>query len=464
MKVTTTHEMRALDQAAIALGIPSLVLMERAALACVVALLHRFPQARTVNVLVGPGNNGGDGLAIARMLRDRGLTVRVVRVGSPSSAENEIQTRILRGLGVALPAFHSDLPLADVVVDALLGIGLSRPLTDDSLAAVHWVNRHPGILAVDVPSGLDSDTGIPLGDAVKAQITVALGNPKRGHLTDPAAEYVGQLEVADIGIPSGFDRQLTSQIIGPLHLPKRPTASHKGDFGRLCVVAGSDRMPGAGHWTCLGALQLGPGLVTTLGAPPLPDVVGVDQLRDREPNAVALGPGLGQDPWALERVQEALAWEGPLVLDADGLNALSTHPDWWCTRPHTVLTPHPAELGRLLGASAQAIQQDRWGYAEKAAEKFGCTVVLKGAFSLVAEPGRVWVNRTGSPALARGGSGDVLCGLIGALLAQGHSPFDAACGGTWLLGRAAELAADEWGEASATLERIIQAIPQVLKD
>lgn len=500
MRALTVARMQQIDEATIAeVGVPALVLMERAALQSRHLLMHVAPErmgsGRPALILAGAGNNGGDALALARLLTEAGKPVRVWALPSRSPAAGA-QGAILEQwpLDIALlderTDLVDDLAACDLVIDGLFGIGLSRPIDGWLAALIRQVNRADRpVLALDLPSGLDGDTGAVQGICLQARWTVSFGWPKLGLLTDQALEWVGEVWVAEIGMP----RRLADDSPYGAVLPElgralvpsvRAAASHKGDFGRVLLVGGSQSMPGAIQLATAAALAGGAGYVTTAlpealiptvaarwpAALFLPLPSGPNEQWDRiltKASVVAIGPGLGQEQAAADLVetvlQEALQ---PVLLDADALNLLATHRHWLDQRYRpTILTPHPAEAGRLLGCGPTEVQRDRWAAASRLAKATGAVVLLKGARTLVAAPdGTVRANLSGSPALARGGSGDVLTGLIAALIAQGLDPVTACTAAAWWHGAAAEAAARRAGLLTATWEAVLAALGDAWRD
>ena len=508
MRILTAEAMREVDRAAIEeLGIPSLVLMENAAIGVVEALGKVFGEAESAAVFCGPGNNGGDGLAVARHLSVRGWEVRIFLVtgGRELSTDAQVQLGICRKaelpvlelptadrLGAALEAASE----CDLVVDALFGTGLTRPLEGLFAQVVDAINALPmPCVAVDLPSGLSASEAQPIGLHVKADLTVTFAAPKVAHVFPPAADAVGEMVVTDLGIPPRLVEDVEEEA-GDLHLlmgeeladllPEREPGSHKGDYGHALIVAGSPGKAGAAILAARAAVRAGAGLVTaavpepilqtvdlgsiesmTLGLPAgasghlLDEAAGI-VLDAAEGKAVlALGPGLGQEPATVASIRRiALDCPLPLVLDADGLNAFAGRAgDLAARRVETVLTPHPGELGRLLGVSTVQIQEDRVAAARGAAEETGAIVVLKGHLTLVASGTAVFVNPTGNPGMATGGSGDVLTGLIAGLIAQGLDALDATVLAVYLHGLAGDLAAGRVGETALAAGDLIEMLP-----
>ena len=515
MFVATTEQMQELDHIAIGeRGIPSLELMERAAHAVARAAARLAEEsaedkdtgrARRVGVLCGPGNNGGDGVAAARLLREMGLEARAFLVGdrakmTPDSRAMEAR---LSAAGGRLEPFDLEnreamawLAACGCLVDALFGVGLSRPLTGDCLAAVGWMNasRLP-VVACDLPSGVEGDTGKVLGAAVRARVTVTFTCPKPGLCLGEGAACAGEVRVADIGIPEA----LTAEVLGGsepvellpssgrLVLPRRPGAAHKGDFGRIFILGGSEGYTGAPLLAARGALRAGAGLVS-VGVPrevypiaavkcdeamafPLPERYEEILARAEGCDVVVIGPGLGRAPRTERLVRSLLSdLDVPVVLDADGIKALSGHIDILDRRTApTVLTPHEGEFARLTGCALPV--RDRVGAARDFARAHRCTLVLKGRGTVTAAAdGRVWINGTGGPGMAKGGSGDVLAGMIAALWGQKHlntpgsDRAELAAWAVWYHGAAGDRAAAELGEYAMLPTDLLAALPGVLKE
>lgn len=473
------------------LGVPSLVLMENAATGVVDALRDRFPDARSVLVLCGPGNNGGDGLAAARHLGNGGHDVRVLVLGdedrlSPDAATN---LRLARSFGVDVRLIGEDSGVVaealtgeppDVVVDAMLGTGLDRPL-GGRFAAVADMLGEAGVpvLAVDVPTGLSGSSGEVPGPSVEADLTVTFAALKRCHALPPAALACGEVAVVDIGIPpssleAGCRFWWVESHDIALMLPVRSADTHKGTYGHLLVVAGGVGRGGAVAMASRSAVVVGAGLVTMAVPEPVAAVVdgacleamthplpadasgsiaapgGLDGVLGRI-TAVAVGPGMGTGDGASKTLDFLIdRWSGPLLLDADAINLVAGHPERLAGREvPPVLTPHPGELGRLLDRPTADVVDDRLGAAREAAARSGAVVVAKSFRTIVAAPdGQAWVNPTGDAHLASGGSGDVLTGTIAGLLAQRMDPVRAALVGCWLHGRAGELGGDRFPAAT----------------
>ena len=511
MKLATAAQMRELDRRAIEeRKIPSIDLMERAAAEVAQAALDLLPEKPSkcrAAVFCGAGNNGGDGIGAARLLFLMGLKVRVFLVGdydrlTPDAME---ETGRLSECGVELedfdPADKSQAAWArscQVVIDAVFGVGLSREIDPASkyAAAVDLINQCRGpVIAADIASGVEADTGRVLGRAVRADRTVTFSLPKIGQAAGDGALLSGKVSVHDIGIPAPLVRAVPCPVqtveadFAAAALPPRKIDGHKGDFGKLLIVGGSVGYTGAPYLTASAAVRSGCGLVY-LGVPesiweietvrcvsampfPLADRRGrlsrraLPELLERLEgcDVLALGPGLGRGESTRQPVLEVLRQtEKPVVLDADGINALEGHIDSLDSRRGrvTILTPHDGEFARIGGDLSQG---DRVGAARAFAQAHGCVLVLKGHRTITAGPeGNVLVNTTGGSGLAKGGSGDVLTGLIASLLAQGASPAMAAAGAVWMHGRAGDLAAEALTDYCVTPEDVIAAFPRVFSE
>lgn len=535
MQLVTSAEMRALEEAAVAAGASWAGLMEQAGWGVAQAILHADGgvSGRRVLVLVGPGNNGGDGLVVARHLHDAGAQVTLYLWRRAFTAE-DANWRRCRERAMVECAADSDADRAqlrtllagvDLVVDGLLGAGANRPVTADladlvaCVNAAHAATPAPQVIAIDIPTGVHADSGAVLGSAIRADRTVATGLPKRGMLFAPGRAYVGRLEVASFTIPSSSLEAIMTQILDAAAvralLPARPADAHKGSFGKVLVVAGSLHYPGAAALACGGAARVGAGLVTlatgrtVLGVAsrqpevtllPLPEAEwgalgpgAIEELGKQLEGyaAIVIGPGLGQanptkellrrifgleQPKARPRVGFAAASEPvpaqvtaalalpPCVLDADGLNLLAAIEGWPERLAHGgfVFTPHPGEMRRLLGV--EELPADSVAVATEAAKQWGQVVVLKRATTVVAAPdGRAFVYEGGNPALATAGTGDVLAGAIGGLLAQGCAPFDAAALGVYLHAAAGERVRSELGDAGAIASDLLPELPRAIK-
>lgn len=454
----TTGQVRALDQAAIDGGIAGIELMERAARAALDLLRRRWPQAQTLCVVCGPGNNGGDGFLLAALACMAGMRVQVVAASQTSTGDAALaRERCLREGAQMVPA-TAPLPDADVYVDALFGSGLNRAPGGDAAKLIGALNAQSrAVLALDVPSGLDADTGVAFHPCVRAAATVCFVGWKRGMFTAQGADQCGERSVATLEIPPRVyaSAQPDATLLAPRALAARPRDSHKGRQGHVLAIGGDLGAGGAVRMCGEAAARVGAGLVSIatreanvgpiLSARPELMPHGVHVPRNLEPllaraSVLAVGPGLGQDEWGRGLWNAALEAGKPLVLDADGLNLLAATPR--DLPAACVLTPHPGEAARLLGIATPEIQADRFAAARALAQKYRGVVVLKGAGSLIADSdGRVAVCPWGNPGMASGGMGDVLTGVIAGLLAQGLGTWDAACLGVGLHARAGDLAA-----------------------
>jgi NAD(P)H-hydrate epimerase len=508
MYVVTASEMRRMDEATITeFGLPGRVLMENAGRGAVRLLLRRFPALSSlrIGVLAGRGNNGGDGFVIARYLVQRGLAVTPYLFARREEVRGDAAANLtlLESLGVPVIEVPdtdrfgealAHLQCQDLWVDALLGTGLTSQVRPFYHEVIDFINdtKKP-VLAVDIPSGLSSDTARPCGTAIRARATATFGFPKLGHVLYPGAAYTADLEIIDIGIPPHIAR-----AVAPLHrlldgetvrglLPDRRADTHKGQTGHLLVIAGSPGKTGAAAMSAESALRSGAGLVT-LGVAeslnpimeakvteamtcPLPEsfpgVLGegaeapvLTLLKGKQ--CLAIGPGIGTAEGTARLVRQLLPRVTvPMVIDADGLNCLaeSTGILDRCTAP-VVITPHPGEMARLTGTTSAEIQSDRPGYARKFAVSHGVHVVLKGARTVVAFPdGQVFINPTGNAGMAAGGMGDVLTGIIAGLICQGASAAEAALAGVYLHGAAADTLADTVGSVGFLAGEVARAIP-----
>jgi NAD(P)H-hydrate epimerase len=501
--------MRALDRHTIdILGVPGDVLMESAGRAVAEAVLRRLPDSgsRVVAVVCGPGNNGGDGLVVARHLHLAGMDVRTVVLGDPDRLKGDAALNHDRALrsGVHFEGDDWRLPERGIVVDAIFGTGLSRPVGGTAADAIEHVNaaRDAGggdlvVLAVDLPSGLSAETGQPLGVAVRADETLTIGLPKLGLTLEPGRSLAGTVSVARIGIAdeapgARIQAELWTPAGAARHLPSRAADAHKGTFGHVLVVAGSQGKTGAAALAARGASRGGAGLVTIACPAGLNDILEVKcteamtapvaDTPDRalaaaaedsvlalaaDRDVVAMGAGVGRSH-ETGSLMRALAkrLERPLVIDADGLFAMSEAPAALAGREAaTILTPHPGEAANLLGCSAAEVNRDRVKAARSLAETTGAVVLLKGAATIAASPeGRIIVNPTGGPALAAGGSGDVLLGLVAAYLGQGLPALEAAALAAWVHGAAADRLGSEVGAAGVMASDVADRVPAVVAE
>lgn len=534
MKVVTAAEMRQLDSETITrIGIPGIVLMETAGSAIVRAIQRNYPDSQRIGIFVGKGNNGGDGLVIARQLAHAGREVHIFLVSPADSFVGDAQTNLQIAQNLGLPMEDAVTAISqtrcELFVDAIFGTGLRRPVVGEIAEWIERINRLPvPVVAVDLPSGLDADTGQALGVCVQAERTVTIGLPKRGLLLHPGAEFAGKLEIADIGFPkSVVDAQhigvnLLTAREAAQWLPPRPRASHKGNYGRVLVVAGSTGMTGAAALASEAALRIGAGLVT-LAIPtslnpilevklsevmtlPLPETeagslaesaaASILEFAEKTKSVMAIGPGLSQHPETVSLVHKLVQAKSAVgtVIDADGLNALAqtitshtvkNNDDVSGNKPppygsgtvvrglpvpselfgaNTVLTPHPGEMARLTGTTIAVIEAERLDSAQQFAQEWGVTLLLKGAPTVTACPdGSVWLNSTGNPGMATAGMGDVLTGIIAGLMAQGLSGERAAVLGSYLHGLAGDIAAESFGMHGLIAGDVLNTVPQAVK-
>ncbi len=513
MKIVTADQMRQIDQECSNIGLPTSVLMENAgkAVAEEVRRILGAINQQHILILIGAGNNGGDGLVAARHLHDWGAKVSLYLFGQRLPDDSNLELVRQRGIicveaaqGENLDRIDDLLLSANAVIDALFGTGKSRPLGEIFLQALDRVSkakeRQPGlhIIALDLPSGLNADSGAVDPACLYADNTITLGFPKPGLFNPPGAERAGKITVADIGIPSYLAEQATTELItnewARSVLPKRPLGANKGSFGRVLVVAGSINYIGAAYLACSGAIRVGAGLVTLATATSLQPILASKltevtylPLPESSPGIISpqaarlihqelsyydvllLGCGLGQSQSAIEFIKSTLCQLKPatlsLVLDADALNTLAKTPNWWQQlADDAILTPHPGEMARLAGVSIEEVQSDRVGITRKVAQEWHKTIVLKGAYTVIVTPdGQARISPIANPGLASAGTGDVLTGIIAGLLAQGLTLSDAAACGVYLHGEAGEMVRDRLGDAGMIATDLLPALPLVIR-
>jgi len=520
MKVVDASTMRQLDERAIkGYGIPGVILMENAGRGVTDLILKGFPQVlgKKVAIFAGKGNNGGDGLVVARHLSNRGVKVAVYLLGRTTDIKGDARANLdiwkaMKGevreilSSEDIKGYGSEIRHAGLIVDAIFGTGLLSSVEGLYGEVIDFINSlHKPVVSIDVPSGLDASTGHILGHCIKAEVTATMALPKIGLLLYPGAGYAGRIEVIDIGMPKALLEAdeipwetLDSSLIKGLWRP-RPGDCHKGSFRHLFVLAGSTGKTGAAAMTSLGAMRVGTGLVT-LGIPralnpimeekltevmthPLPDTpsgtIAEESLDSimafitpSSPGgtrwgAIAIGPGLmtqeGVKGVVLGLIERCPL---PMVIDADGINCLAGDRQLLkkAIAP-IILTPHPGEMARLIASTPKEVQSDRIGVAGGFAKEYGVVLVLKGARTIVAEPGgRVFINPTGNPGMASAGTGDVLTGVIGGLVAQGYGPLDAARIGVYIHGLAGDEVANRKGMVGMMATDILEQIPLTIKD
>lgn len=512
MKVVTSQEMREIDRITIEdYGIPSSVLMERAGLAVASKVRELYPGKKVI-ALCGVGNNGGDGIVAARNLHNWGFNVQVLICARKKdlSPESNKQYQIAKKIGIPIE-FRNALNAKDVhgavIIDAVFGTGLSRPVKGNIAGIFEFINNSEAlVVSVDMPSGISSDTGEILGEAVKADCTVTFGLPKRGHYLYPGAEYTGRLFIKDIGFPEKLllsdklkvgliDREIVLGLI-----PPRPKYSHKGDYGHVLVIAGSKGKTGAALMTARACLRSGAGLVTLAVPESLMDIFqgrvtedmtlpladdgsgmlsykAIDQIlafAAQKADVIAIGPGIGVSDNTGKIMNELIRKSTlPMVIDADGINSLSRAIGnrqgaiglLRKAKSPVILTPHAGEMARLLqrakGKRQRAVEKDRIKTAIAFSKETGTYLVLKGVPTTIAEPdGNAFINTTGNPGMATAGAGDVLTGVIASLLGQGLNPTYASVSGVYLHGLAGDMAAGRMGEYSMIASDIIDFLPE----
>ena len=500
MKVLTAVQMREVDLRTIAMGIPGLVLMENAGQRVVELLAREFaPLAgQRIAILCGKGNNGGDGMVVARQLftRFHPLALHVVLVAAPEELKGDAAAnyRMLAVCGCPVErTIPAEARLATVVVDALLGTGISGPATGAMLEGIRQINSGfplAKVVAVDIPSGMPSDSGEPLGEQARADYTVTFTAPKPGQVLSPNCNAVGKLTVEAIGSPpelydadASIWLSLTEPALFRHLLAPRPRDSNKGGFGHVLVIAGSDGKTGAAAMSGMAALRSGAGLVTVASAESAIAVIAghaaelmtvalhpdhADNLAAiaEKKDVVAIGPGLGTHPDTVAMVRRAVAdFQQPMVVDADALNALAGS-EWSGGGRLRVLTPHPGEMARLTGKKIPEIQADRVGAARGLATARQVCLVLKGERTLIAFPdGRVWINPTGTPAMATGGTGDILTGLVAGFLGQfPKEPDTAIAAAVYLHGLAGQLGAAALTEQCLVATDLLRYLPAAMEE
>ena len=507
MKLTNSAQMREMDSYVIEdLGIPGKTLMSNAAVHIAVAAMEHISPGGCAAVICGTGNNGGDGIGAAAFLLEKGVPVRVFLVGSRDKLtydSMEMLRRLDSNRGTLEAFTESDdirtyLSGCDVIIDAIFGIGLSSDISGEALLAVEMINASGSfVVAADIPSGVHADSGAILGAAVSADITITFTMAKPGHFIEPGCTRCGDVRIRDIGIPPNLVSGAASRVFAvtseDVSLPRRQPDTHKGDHGRLLIVAGSVGYTGAPALSARAASRTGAGLVF-LGVPepiydimaakldeempfPLPadrqgrlgaNAAGEILRRAGECDVMLLGPGLGRSAEITELVLSIIRIvKKPIILDADGINAIAENTDVLDKAAFPViLTPHPGEFARLGGklSSGGVPPNDRLRAARDFAAKFGCVLVLKGHRTITALPdGRVFINTTGGPAMAKGGVGDVLAGMIAAFVAQGFPAHESTVAAVYLHGLAGDMCAAGLGEYSVTAGDIVSMLPKAAR-
>jgi hydroxyethylthiazole kinase-like uncharacterized protein yjeF len=513
MKVATAEQMQELDRKAIeAYRIPGIVLMENAGRGATEVISNTFPdlQKMKIAIIAGKGNNGGDGFVIARCLLNRRVSVKVYLLADSKGLRGDAETNFqifqrMKGEVISVPSskdyqkVKKELEKFDLLIDAIFGTGLDAEVRGYYREVIDHLNTlQKPIVAIDIPSGLDANTGKPFGTAVRASLTITFGLPKIGHVISPGLDYVGKLKLVDIGLPKKLVEEERIQtyllendeIRGWLSTPRRPD-THKGDYGHLLVIAGSVGKTGAAAMACEAALRIGAGLVT-LAIPkslnaimevkltevmtePLPETPkqtlslrafsSILRLCENK-KAVIIGPGIGTFKETQSLILKLMKTLNlPIILDADGLTALATQPKTLPTTNRSlILTPHPGEMAKLIRSTPKDVQEDRISISRNFAQSHHVHLVLKGHRSLIATPkGEVFINPTGNPGMASGGTGDVLTGMIGGLICQGFDILQSLQMAVYLHGLAGDEMAQELGEKSLIARDIIEKIPALLQ-
>ena len=486
MRVLSAENIRKIEQKAFDSGISYLTMMENAATATVSAIVKRVNVVgKNVVVVAGAGNNGGDGYAVARLLENEGAIVRVLSLFAPATETAKKQRE--RFSGQVCEFEPSYLYEADIIVDAIFGIGLSRPLTAEALEAVKAINSSSAyIVCLDIPSGLFADSGEEQ-ICVKADLTVSFIAHKICRVLHPAAENFGEVVLSDIGFNQFLYENVDAvgEIIPMPVIPKRKNNTHKGNYGTLSLICGSFGMAGAALLSTLAALRSGVGIARLIVPESIyPAVTGfvpeavckvydingdmkaVAESAVQNASAILLGCGLSTQEYAVNLFKEIIkTYSGRLIIDADGLNILANNIE--CiksSQADIILTPHPGEMARLMGVSVSEIEKDRIGYAKALSYKYCCTVILKGNITVVASGGRVYFNLTGNPGMAKGGSGDILAGMVAALSCTGMNSTDSAVTAVYIHGAAGDRASLSLGETSMLPSDMISFLPELFKE
>ena len=500
--------MRAIDRWAIdEMGIPGIVLMENAGATIVRRLAEIIPDLSSKKIIIfcGKGNNGGDGFVMARHLSNLGANVTVLLAALITELEGDAKTNALsaKNLGIHIKElntkninkFDHKLSHSDLIVDALFGTGLSKPASCFMETVINKINQYEKFtVSIDINSGINADSGMLIGPHVFSDLTFALASMKKSHLLHPAASVMKKVELLDIGIPNHIEQNIQVHLLEEKDIKSifhsRQQDTHKGNYGHVLVLAGSTGKAGAAGLSALGALRAGCGLCT-LALPetcqkafelhpmevmtvPLPETQsGTLSIKAKEPilrllegkSVVAIGPGMTTEPETVKLIGEILPFiKCPLILDADAINALEKNMDWLDNLKSVVLTPHPKEMSRLTGLSTQEIQKNRISVAIEFAQKKSVILLLKGSPSLIATPdGNVYINPTGNPGMATGGSGDVLTGIIAGLAAQNISPKNASIAGAYIHGYSGDIFSEVETQTSLIAGDLLRNLPNVLK-
>ncbi len=512
MKILTSKEMKEIDNITInEIGIPGCVLMENAGIQIYRAIEKKFPDLKKekISIIAGPGNNGGDGLVVARHLFNKGIIPNIYLIASKEKVKGDarINLDIAEKIGLKIQEVNSEktwnlykdeISSSTLIIDAIFGTGLTRPAEGLFKKIIEDINKISAFkVSVDIPSGLSSDTHQIIGPCVKADLTVTLGAPKIAHVFPPAEEYIGELIVADISIPPFlFENEklklelIEKQAIISCFKP-RGKDTHKGTYGHLFILAGSFGKTGAAIMAGKSALKIGAGLVT-IGTPesclpiiarsmmelmtePLPETEKKTLSKEalekvltllENKDAILIGPGITTHPSTSNLIFKLLEKiDKPMIIDADGLNIIASNPDILKNlKNNTVLTPHPGEFARLLKKPTKEILKNKIEYTREFAIKYNIYLVLKGYKTLIATPqGDVFVNPTGNPGMATAGSGDVLSGILGGLIVQQNNFFEAILAGVYVHGLSGDIAVQKIGERSLVAGDLIKYLPKAIK-
>ncbi len=474
MYLLSTKEMKEVERIAIEdMGVPSIVLMENAARNTAEIIIEQNP--KSVIVIAGKGNNGGDGLAIARHLLTNNIKTKVYFIGDKNKSTKDCATnlQILENYKANIEYGSDKINFynCDVIVDSLVGTGLKRRLSDEYINIVDKINKSGKfVISVDCPTGINSDSGDDYGVAVNADITVTFHMAKIGLMLYPAYSHAGKIKIVDIGIP--YTNKSNTFILDNITMPERKSDSHKGTYGKALIVAGSDTMAGAAVMNCKAAYRVGTGLINLCSTKHVIDIIHstvpecVTTLRENIDlnygNVCAIGSGLGINTELVEKVINN--YKDTLIIDADGLNSISKNTDILLNlKTDCIITPHILEMSRLTGYQVSYIKNNMINVAKEFAHKYNVTVVLKDSHTIIANKEKVCINITGTSAMSKGGTGDCLCGIITGLIAQGVNSFDAACMGAYINGKAGEYSADKLGLYSVMASDIIDNIPFCIK-
>ncbi len=502
MKVVTSDEMRRIDEIAIKeYNIPSLSLMEDAGRSVYKHIKSIYSNYKKAIVFCGSGNNGGDGMVVARYLKRDGWEVKVILLSENDKLTEESKEQLKKIKRLKIPVIHMDdlekIDKMSVIVDAIFGTGIKREITGKIKQVIERINQSGmPVISVDIPSGVSGDDGSIMGTAVKADITVTLGLPKRGHFLYPGAEHTGRLIVEYIGFPqellisedlkvSTIDKDYVKSII-----PVRKRYSHKGTYGHVLIVAGSRGRTGAALMAGRAALRIGAGMVT-LGVPesllgsfqsavleemclPLPDrdgIICIDAFEDimrflhKRADILAVGPGIGVNSDTRELMRRLITSSPkPVVIDADGINSIEDPEILISSRSEIVLTPHPGEFSRLTDITVNEIERDRISHAISFVERYRNILILKGVPTVISWNRYAWLNTTGNPGMAKAGSGDVLTGIVAGLIAQGMRPLQASISGVYIHGLSGDIASRRFTNYSLLARDIIDLIPEAFME